>query len=137
MARPRPCTGRRPAVWTPRCVRGIQWPLRTSGRQYALRLGCMGCDQIHELRCQAIVGLEAELLQARTYRTHLLGFGPGFDDGRDEGGELRFLPADFLRQLDVDEIKSVQRVILVLDAAIHVHTATGAGMALNRSAGIP
>jgi hypothetical protein len=32
----------------------------------------------------------------------------------------------------MDEVEPVERVTLVLDAAVHVHAAAGAGIALNR-----
>ena len=39
-----------------------------------------------------------------------------------------------LRQLGVDEVEAVERMVLVLDAAVHVHAAAVAGMALDRRA---
>ena len=41
-------------------------------------------------------------------------------------------PALFLHQLGMDEIESVERVLLVLDPAVHVHAAAPARVALNR-----
>jgi hypothetical protein len=41
-----------------------------------------------------------------------------------------------LRKLGVDEIESVEWMFRVLDAAVHVHAATGAGVALNGRIGV-
>jgi len=38
----------------------------------------------------------------------------------------------FVGQFDVHEVESVERMVAVLDAAVHVHAAAGAGVALNR-----
>ena len=48
---------------------------------------------------------------------HLIGRGPGFDDRRDECGELGGGPTLLLRKLRVDEIEPVERMLRVLDAA--------------------
>src|SRR6266481_8768501 len=64
------------------------------------------------------------------------GRGPGFDDRRDECGELGGGPTLLLRKLRVDEIEPVERMLRVLDAAVHVHAALGAGVPLNGRIGI-
>src|SRR5258708_14848545 len=97
----------------------------------ARRLGGVGGEEVHQGRGQAIVWLEVKLLQPRANRPHLIGIGTGLDDRRDEGGELRRLPAGLLRQLGVDEIQAVERMLLVLDSAIQVNAAALAGVPLD------
>src|SRR4029077_13621177 len=88
-------------------------------------------DQIHERRREAVVGLKAEFLEARTDGPHLVGLGAGLDDRGHEGGEPRLFPTLLLGEFGVEEIKAVKRMRLVLDAAVHVHAAAAAGVALN------
>src|SRR5580704_13449176 len=67
---------------------------------------------------------------------HLTRRGSGLDDRRHKRGELGGRPARLLGKLGMDEIKSIERMIPVLDAAVHVHTATGAGVPLNGRIGV-
>src|SRR5262249_15510092 len=83
-------------------------------------------------RREAIVGLKAELPQPGAYRRHLIRLGTRFDDRGHEGGELRRRPAALRRQFGVNEIETVEGVLGVLDATIHVHAAPRAGVALDR-----
>src|SRR4051794_19999323 len=99
--------------------------------QYAFSLGRMGRDRVHQRRTQAIVRLELELFQTSAHLTHALRLEAGFNDGGYERGECGSGPATLLRQLGVHEIETVERVVLVLDAAIHVDAATRARMTLN------
>src|SRR5438132_1395330 len=46
-------------------------------------------------------------------------------------GETWGLPAALLRQLDMEEVEAEEGMSLVLDAPVHVHTAPGAGVALD------
>ena len=61
--------------------------------QRARRLGDMRRDVVHQRRRQGVVGLQVKLLEPSAHRVHVLRIGAGFDDRRDEGGELRRLPA--------------------------------------------
>jgi hypothetical protein len=56
-------------------------------------LGDVGRNGIHQGRRQAVIGLQAQLLQARPDRRHLRRIGAGLDDGRNKRGELRRRPA--------------------------------------------
>ena len=91
----------------------------------------MGCDCVHQCRREAVVWLEAELLQPCPDRIHVGGFRSGLDDRRDKRCELRRRPAVFVGSLGVDEIEPEKRVILILDSAVHVYAATVASIALN------
>src|SRR5579871_2715361 len=115
----------------PRQARGLlgSGPL---GREYALGLRRMGRDQVHERRRQTVIGLEAELLEPGAHCAHLIGRCARLDDRGDEGRKARLFPARLLRQLRVEEIEAIERVLLVLDAPVHVYTATGTGIALDR-----
>ncbi len=83
------------------------------------------------LRREAVLRLEAELLQPCPDRIDVGGFRSGLDYRRDKRCEPRRRPAVFLGALGVDEIESEKRVILVLDSAIHVNAAILAGISLN------
>ena len=75
-----------------------------------------------------------ELLQPATNLAHLVRLGARLDDRRHEGREARLLPTRLLRQLGMKEVEPVERVRLVLDAAVHVRTALTASVALDRGA---
>src|SRR5690606_3499778 len=62
---------------------------------------------------------------------HARGVEAGLDDRRDVGRELRRRPAFIGRELGMDEVEAVERVALVVDAAVHVHAALPARMALD------
>src|SRR5579872_7560899 len=98
--------------------------------QDAFGLRSVGCDGVHERGVEAVVGLELQLLQAGADGAHLFWLGARFDDGGDESGEVGGGPAGFLRQLGMHEIEAVERMRLVLDAAVHVDATAGAGMTL-------
>src|SRR5262245_22822228 len=105
------------------------------GRQLAGCLREMGRDRVHQRRRQAIIRLEPKLLQTSADRAHVARLrGTGLDDRGHERRELRLRPALVLRQLGVHEIEPIERMPLVLDPAIHVHAAAGAGIALDRRA---
>src|SRR5207237_5063192 len=99
--------------------------------EHGLRLGRMGRDEIQERRRQAVVGLQLQLLQSCTDLTHASRWESRLDDRGDERAEPWGLPAALLRQLDMEEVEAEEGVSLVLDASVHVHTATGAGVALD------
>src|SRR5439155_26656728 len=65
---------------------------------------------------------------------HVRGIGARFDDRGYECRELRRRPALLGRELGMDEVHAVQRVVLVLDASIHVHAATRARVTLDGGA---
>src|SRR5262245_21316683 len=101
---------------------------RPSGGELAGLLGDMRRDRVHQAGRQAVVWLEAELLEPAADRRHLARRRAGFDDRRNEGRKLRRRPALVLRELGVNEVEAVERVFGVLDAAVHVHAATGTGV---------
>src|SRR5580704_4799632 len=86
------------------------------GRQRPLFLGGIRRQKIHERRRQAVVRLKTQLLQPSANGAHLIGLGSRLDDRGDECCELRSGPALLLRQLDMDEVKAVERMRLVFDA---------------------
>lgn len=88
---------------------------------------------VHQRRGQSIVGLKTKVLELRADLVGLLGGEALLDDGRDKGSELRLLPALFVRELDVDKVKTLEGVLL-LDATKHVDTTVTAGVSLNGSA---
>lgn len=92
----------------------------------------MGSDRIHQRRRQTIIWLEAQFLQPRAHVTHLGGVGATLDRRGDERREFRRRPPLVPRQLGMNKIKPVERVVLILDPPEHVHAAAGAGMALDR-----
>jgi hypothetical protein len=99
-------------------------------------LGDVGRNRVHQGRRQAVIGLQSQLLQARPDRRHLRRIGAGLDDGRNKGGELRRRPAANSREFGMHEIEAVERMRLVLDAAVHMHAAAGAGMTLDGRVGV-
>src|SRR6185436_20104042 len=56
---------------------------------------------------------------------------PRLDDAGHESRELGRRPAGICRQLGVDEVEPIERMTLVLDAAVHVRAAARACIALN------
>src|SRR5262249_30357091 len=97
----------------------------------SLGLGYMSCDCVHQWRTQAIIGLKAELPQARPDSIHLLRLDAGLDHGRHERRKARRRPAALLEQFRMDEIETVERMALVLDTPVHMRTADLAGMTLD------
>src|SRR5215469_11676863 len=106
------------------------------GRQHAFCFRGVRGHRVHQRRRETVIGLEAELLQASAHLTHPRGREPGLDDGRDERGEVRRRPALLAEELRMHEVEPVERVILVLDPAVHVHAAARAGVALDRGVGV-
>src|SRR5881392_1323961 len=102
-----------------------------SGCKLPRRLGNVGGDRIHQGWRQAVVGFEMQLLQSGPDRAHLTGWSAGLDDRGDKRRELGRRPALVLRKLGVDKIEPVERMLCVLDAAIHVHPAIFAGVTLD------
>src|SRR6202034_2079310 len=123
----------RKRVWDPAYARGPNAG-RLSLRLFvgALGLGRVRRDQVHQRGRQTVVRLELQLLQPAAHFVHALRREAGLDDGGHERRKLGLFPALLLRQLDMEEVEAVERVILVLDAAIHVHAAAGAGVAPDR-----
>src|SRR5258706_2408420 len=96
----------------------------------------LGGERVHQRRTQAVVRLQAELLDPAAHFAHLARIETRLDDRRHECRELRFLPAGLRRQFGVDEVQAVERVLVVLYAAIQVYAAAGTGMALDRRVGV-
>ena len=100
-------------------------------------LGDVRGDRVHERRRKAVVRREAQLLEAVADLGHLFGLRRArLDDGRHERRELGLRPALVLRQLHVHEVEAEERMVRVLDAAVHVHAAAAARMALDGGAGV-
>src|SRR4051794_21877276 len=108
----------------------------TSALQRAGGLGRMGSDGVHQGWRQRVVGFQPELSQPASDGPHAVRAHSRFDDGGYEGGKFRRRPARFLRQLDVDKIKSIEWMILVFDPAVHMDTASSASVTVNGLAGV-
>jgi hypothetical protein len=97
----------------------------------------MGGNKVHQSRREAVVRLEMQLFEPRADGRHLIGRRPRLDDRGHKRGELGGRPAALLRKLSVDEIEPIERMLRVLDAAVHMRTTTGAGVSLNGGIGVP
>src|SRR5580658_6728101 len=102
----------------------------------ARSLGDMGRDDIHQWRRQRIVGFEPELLESLAHRAHLRWVRAGLNDRGHKGCKLRRRPAALRRQLRMDEIQTIEWMLVILDAAVHVNATSLASVALNRGLGI-
>jgi hypothetical protein len=116
---------------TTRAAKLITWSV-----QDAAGLGCIGRQQVHQRRRQAIVVRQAKFGQAGTHGRHVCRLGARLDDGGDECRELHRRPARFAGQFGMHEIETMERMDFVFDAADHVRAAGGAGVALDGRAGI-
>jgi len=85
-------------------------------------LGRKGRERVHQRRRQSIIRLQSHGLQLLPHLTHLGRIIALLDEGRDERSELRLLPAFLVGQLDVHEIKPLERVVL-LDATVQMDAA--------------
>lgn len=92
-------------------------------------------NEIHQRRGESIVGIKTVSLELGANSIHALGVIALLDDGRNEAGELRLLPALLLRKLGVNKVEAVEGVFL-FDAAVHVDTAVGAGVTLDDGGGV-
>lgn len=88
-------------------------------------------NEIHQGRRQTVVRLEAEFAEACAHCAHLSWIAAAFDDGRYKGGEFGWRPAGLRRQLGVYEVEPVERVLRILDSAVHMNTAFFTGVSLN------
>src|SRR5215469_3939522 len=88
----------------------------------AFRLGGLGGENIHQGRAEAVVRLQTFVAQRLAHVGHGRRRRAVLDDRGDEGRKAGAVPAGILRQLRVDEVETVERVILLLDAAIQVRT---------------
>src|SRR5215469_5061979 len=77
----------------------------------AFGLGGLGGKDIHERGAQAVVRLEALVAQRLAHVGHGRRRRAALDDRGDEGREAGAVPARILRQLGVDEVETVERVI--------------------------
>src|SRR6266436_7625850 len=92
----------------------------------------MGGDRIHQRRRQTIIGFKPKFLQTRPDPVLLRGGNAGFDHRGYEGRKSRSRRAGFLEQFGMDEVEAIERMALVLDAAVHMRPASLAGMPLDR-----
>src|SRR5690348_14924303 len=88
----------------PCAVTGLSWYVLTLV-QGPGRLRRVRGERVHQWRTQAVVWLQADLLDPAAYVAHFGGVEPRFDDRRNERRELRFLPAGLRRQFGVDEVQ--------------------------------
>src|SRR5579862_2724582 len=70
-----------PAGWIMPAGAVVRRAADCSGWKYALRLGRVRRDRIHQRRVEAIVRLELQLFQTRAHRAHLVGLGTRLNDG--------------------------------------------------------
>src|SRR5712672_4021126 len=110
--------------------------LRKVARSGSFGFRHMGGDRIHQGWRQAIIGLESEFLETRTDPRHLVRFDAGLDHGRYERRKSRSCRALLLEQFGMDEVEAVERMRLVLDAAVHMGAADLAGVPLDRRRGV-
>lgn len=88
-------------------------------------------NHIHQIRAQAIIALQALLLERSPHIAHLLRLEALLNDAAHERRELRFLPLVLLRsELGVNEVKALKGMV-DFDTAEHVHAAVLAGVALD------
>lgn len=88
-------------------------------------------NHIHQIRAQAIIALQALLLERSPHIAHLLRLKALLDDAAHERRELRLLPLVLLRsELGVNEVKALKGMV-DFDTAEHVHAAVLAGVALD------
>src|ERR1700744_1126640 len=113
---------------------GGSWGERLKSGCFGLRH--MGGDGIHQCWRQAIIRFKPELLEARADAGHRVRLDAGFDHRGDERGKSRSSRAGFLEQFGMDEVQAVERMRLVLDAAVHMRAANLAGVTLNGLRGI-
>src|SRR5258708_4591531 len=106
-------------------------PARRAGRLWAPVCPVRG-DVIHQCRRQAIIGLESEFLEARSDRWQLGRLDAGLDHRGHKRGKSRSGRAAFGEQFGMDEVETIERMALVLDAAVHMGTANLASMPLDR-----
>ena len=105
-------------------------PLTKHARSFcSMRRNC-----IHERRGQTIIGLQAKLRQPGPDRAHVIRIGPRLNYGGDKCREFRRCPAFILRQLGMNEIKAEERMLLIVDASVHMHAALPAGVSLDSRA---
>lgn len=110
-------------------------PLQKLKQYYSLALASLlrsVCrNQIHQIRAQAIVTLQALLLECGSDISHLLGVEALLDDAGYEGSELRLLPLVLIgTELGVHEVQALECVV-GFDASEHVHAAVLAGVPLD------
>jgi hypothetical protein len=96
----------------------------------------MGRYGVHQRRRQGIVRLEPEFSDPGSDRAHSSRVDSRLDHGGYEGGEFRRRPTGFPRQFGVDEIESIERMVLVLDPAVHVDAAFSASVTVNGLRGV-
>jgi len=104
---------------------------QSGGGEQAFLFGDMSCHCVHQVRGKAVVGLKADLAQALTDGLHLRWRCAGFDDGGHERRETRRSPSALGRELGMDEVQAIKRMVLVLDAPEEMGMALLAGVPLD------
>lgn len=102
--------------------------------QDAVARGYVGRNCVHQGGIERVIRRQVKLAKSGPDLSHL--FWPGaaaLDDGRYKGGEPRFFPSAFIRKFDVNEIETVEGMVLVLDAAVQMRPALLASVALDGS----
>jgi MFS family permease len=102
-----------------------------SGRQDPFGFRRVRGDGVHQCRGQTVVRLELQFLQSRAHLAHAIGLESRLDDGRHERREFGSGPAAVLRELDVHEVEAIERMVLVLDAAVQVNATPRARVSLD------
>lgn len=94
-------------------------------------IGDMSRQCVHQVRGQAVIGLQADRAQALTDGLHVRWRCAGFDDGGHERREARRSPSTLGRELGVDEVQTIKCMVFVLDAPEEMGVALLAGVPLN------
>src|SRR6266478_3512785 len=96
----------------------------------------MGSDRVHQGRRQTIIGLKPEFLETRADAGHVVRLDAGLDHGGHERRKSRSCRAGFRKQFGMNEVEAVERMCLILDAAVHMRAASAASMPLDRRRGV-
>src|ERR1700733_4461523 len=96
----------------------------------------MGGDRIHQGRRKTVIRLKPEFLETRADAGHLVRLDAGLDHRGHERRKSRSRRAGLLEQFGMDEVQTVERMVLVLDAAVHMRAADLAGVPLDGLRGI-
>jgi hypothetical protein len=104
-------------------------------RQLPARLPRKRRNRVHQPRTQHIVRLQSLGRKLRPDAVYPLGPKPLLDDAAHKGRKLRLLPALVVAQLDVHKVQPPERMRR-LDAAVQMHAAVPARVALDRGRGV-
>jgi len=115
----------------PRSDEGTAAAGQSVGGEQAFLFGDMSRQCVHQVRRQAVIGLQADRAQALPDGLHLRWRRAGLDDGGHERCKARRCPSALGRELGVDEVQPIKRMVLVLDAPEQMGVALLAGMPLD------